>query len=57
MQYLMIYIDEHDYSRTERYKIVIAEPAMTWRQLQQKFDPGYHYDNLQFFILGERVLK
>ena len=55
-KYLMEYQDEYDFTKTVRYKIVSAEKELTWRELQQKFDPGYHCDNLKFYILGEKVI-
>jgi hypothetical protein len=55
-KYLMEYVDEYDFTKTVRYKIVSAEVGLNRRELQQKFDPGYRCDNLKFYILGEKVI-
>lgn len=51
----MEYVDEHDFSKTVRRKIVDAPSSRTWRQLQQTFDPGYHYDNLRFYEIAKEI--
>jgi len=53
--YLMSYIEEHDYTKTVRFKVVSHLANATWRELQEKFDPGYHYDSLKFYYLGGLV--
>lgn len=51
-QYLMRFYYEHDYTKTERFKIVTGPVNATWRELQQMHDPNYQYDYLRFNYLG-----
>lgn len=54
-KYLMEYQDEYDFTKTVRYKIVETERTLSFRVLQQRFDPGLHYDNLKFYVLGQKI--
>lgn len=53
--YLMEFEFERDYSHTKQYKIVSAETNLTWRQLQELFDPNYRYNYLKFYYLGGEI--
>ena len=57
MKYLVTYQRErrYDIGQTVYHAIIETEGPRTWRQLQQQFDPAYHYDNLQFYELGNKV--
>jgi hypothetical protein len=57
MKYIMFYYEEYDRQQgKKRSKIVEASGHKTWRQLQQQEDPGYHYDDIEFYELGEKVI-
>lgn len=53
--YLMEFEFERDYTRQKQYRIVTAEINLTWRQLQELFDPTYRYNYLKFFYLGGEI--
>lgn len=52
-KYLMQYTD--DYKRQTYLKLVEAPSGSTWRELQQKFDPYYHYSYLKFYVIGTEI--
>ena len=55
-KFLVIYNRERDFTKTDYYKVITAPANSTWRNLQEKFDPGYHHDNLRFFFLGGEIV-
>ena len=36
-------------------KLVEAQSGSTWRELQQKFDPYFHYSYLKFYTIGNEI--
>lgn len=57
MNYIVSFIREHDFCRTVQYKLLDYPKGLTWRQLQERFDPGYHHDNLKFYNLGSEIIN
>lgn len=53
--YLMEFEFERDYRHQKQYKIVSAEINLSWRQLQELFDPSYQYNYLKFYYLGGEI--
>ncbi len=57
MKKIVVQYQEEHFPRSIRMKIIeVPDDLNTWRQLQQHFDPGYHYDNLKFWNLGSGIL-
>lgn len=56
IKFVCLYWEEYDRQKGEkRSKIFEAPKGSTWRFLQNKFDPNYRYDNLEFFELGIKI--
>lgn len=51
--YLVEY--QREYDNDKHYEIIKGPINMTWRELQNKFDPKYRYNNLKFFFLGGEI--
>ena len=56
MNYIASYIEEYDFTKTVRYKMLNYPKGLTWRELQQRFDPSYRYDNVKFYNLGSEIV-
>lgn len=52
--YVVSYTD--DYNGVNYVKLLNYPTGMSWRELQQMFDPHYHYSNLKFYLLGSEIL-
>lgn len=44
-----------DYNHQTYLKLVEAQSGSTWRELQQKFDPYFHYSYLKFYTTGNEI--
>lgn len=53
MKYVIEYTD--DFTRQKRNCIVEHTVGATWREIQKKFDPNYHWSNVRIFLLGEEI--
>lgn len=54
MNYVVQY--KQGYFPYDRTAILLNYPEnMTWRELQQKFDPTYQHDYLKFWPMGKEI--
>ena len=53
IMYLVMY--KLDHSMEDRCWYFTFKPDATWRELQQWFDPNYHYNTLRFFPVGKEI--
>ena len=56
MNYIASYIREHDFTKTRVYTMLDYPKGLTWRELQERFDPGYHHNYLKFYNLGSEIV-
>jgi hypothetical protein len=52
-KYLVTY--KQDYNNNLYYDVITCNSTKTWRELQEIFDPNYHYNNLKFYNLGSEI--
>lgn len=53
--YVVSYYD--DYGGEQQFKILNYEQGLTWRELQQRFDPSFRYNSLEFYLLGSAIIS
>ena len=55
MNYIVTYYMEYDSTKTPRFKLLNYPKGLTWRELQERFDPHYRHDYLKFYNLGSEI--
>lgn len=55
VQYLVSYKHDGRGNRPICYHVFDAPAGASWRELQQIFDPRYHYNYLKFYSLGTEI--